>query len=87
MLLTKRADLISAAGNYRLVKLDFTVAGVKKSPKASGNRCILAVDEEMGTVRVLLVYSKNDITAQNETQEWKKMVAAEYPDIKKIFGL
>ncbi|MDO4611619.1 MAG: hypothetical protein Q4B34_02055 [Candidatus Saccharibacteria bacterium] len=34
MLLTKRADLISAAGNYRLVKLDFAVAGVKKSPKA-----------------------------------------------------
>lgn len=87
MLLTKRADLISMADSYRLVKLDFAIFGAKVSPKASGNRCILLLDDEMGVVRVLLVYSKNDISTDNETQEWKNIVKSEYLDIKKIFNL
>ena len=87
MLLTKRADLISVADNYRLVKLDFAIFGLKVSPKSSGNRCILLLNDTLRIVRVLLVYSKNDIPTHNETQEWKKIIKAHYSDIGKIFNL
>lgn len=87
MLLTKRADLISAADNCRLAKLDFAIFGIKRSPKASGNRCILFLDDDMGIVKILLVYSKNDISTHNETQEWKNIIKAQYPSIGEIFNL
>ena len=63
MLHYNRADLISASGSYKLVKLDFAVEGTRMSPKASGSRCILLVDEDTRLVRVLLVYSKNEISS------------------------
>jgi len=87
MLLYKRADLISVSGCYKLVKLDFAVEGTQMSPKASGNRCILFVDEDMRMVKILLVYSKNDISPPNETQKWKKIVKDEYGEIAKLFSL
>lgn len=87
MLFTKRADLISATDNYRLVKLDFAIFGLKISPKASGNRCILFLDDNMWVVKILLIYSKNDIPAQNETQEWKNIIKTQYPNIGDIFNL
>ena len=87
MLLTKRADLISVADNFRLVKLDFAIFGLKISPKSSGNRCILFLDDRMRTVRILLVYSKNDIPTHNETQEWKNIIKIQYPNTKDIFNL
>lgn len=83
----KRADLISAAGQYKLVKLDFVVEGTRVSPKSSGNRCILVVDEDTRKVRILLVYSKNDISEPNETAKWKAAVKQEYADVAKIFNL
>ena len=87
MLLTKRADLISVADNFRLVKLDFAIFGLKISPKSSGNRCILFLNDRMRTVRILLVYSKNDIPTHNETQEWKNIIKIQYPNTKDIFNL
>ncbi|MBR3595288.1 hypothetical protein IKL45_03625 [Candidatus Saccharibacteria bacterium] len=87
MLLTKRADLISIAENHRLAKLDFAIFGIKISPKASGNRCILAIDDDLNIVRILLVYSKNDIPAKNETQEWKNIIKAHYSDVASLFNL
>lgn len=78
MLLTKRADLISVVNGYRLVKLDFAIFGIKISPKASGNRCILLLDDDIGSVRILLIYSKNDIPTRNETQEWKNIIKSQY---------
>lgn len=87
MLSTKRADLISVADNCRLVKLDFAIFGMKISPKSSGNRCILFLDDDMRIVKILLVYSKNDIPTHNETQEWKNIIKAQYPSIGEIFSL
>ena len=87
MLSTKRADLISVADNFRLVKLDFAIFGLKISPKSSGNRCILFLDDHMRIVRILLAYSKNDIPTHNETQEWKNIIKIQYPNIKDIFNL
>lgn len=87
MLLTKRADLISVAENSSLVKLDFAIFGLKVSPKSSGNRCILFLDDEIKIVKVLLVYSKNDISTNNETQAWKNIIKSQYPELAGIFNL
>ncbi|MBQ3280133.1 hypothetical protein IJG92_00490 [Candidatus Saccharibacteria bacterium] len=87
MLKTQRADLIFTNGDYRLVKLDFAIFGTKMSPKKSGNRCILVVDDKLRLVRILLVYAKTDLPSKNETQQWKNIVREEYKDLAKIFGL
>lgn len=87
MLKTQRADLISVNGNYRLVKLDFAIFGTKLSPKKSGNRCILVVDDKLRLVRILLVYAKTDLSPKNETQQWKNILRDEYDDVVKIFNL
>ena len=82
-----RADLIASIGSYKLVKLDFAVAGTRTSPKSSGNRCILYVDEETRRVEVLVAYSKNEIGPPNETSKWKQLVKAQYGDVAQIFSL
>ena len=87
MLFTKRADLISIAENSRLVKLDFAIFGLKVSPKSSGNRCILFLDDDIKLVKVLLVYCKNDISTNNETQAWKNIIKSQYPELAGIFNL
>jgi hypothetical protein len=82
-----RADLIYSVGYYKLVKLDFSIAGTRISPKKSGNRCLLFVDEERRYVQILIAYSKNDISPPNETAKWKRIIKAEYRDIAGIFPL
>jgi len=86
MLAYKRADLIKECGQYKLVKLDFAVEGTRISPKASGNRCILCIDETIRQVRILLVYSKNDVVSNAETVWWKNKVFRQYKDIDEIFN-
>jgi hypothetical protein len=85
--LYNRASVIAVSGVYKLAKLDFNVAGTRESPKSSGNRCIICVDEGMRLARILLVYSKNEISPPNETQKWKRIIRDEYKDIGRIFGL
>ena len=87
MLLYSRANLISTSREYQLVKLDFAVEGTQMSPKASGNRCILVVNNNVRLVRVLLIYSKNEISEPNETQKWKGIIKNEYSDVAEIFNL
>ena len=87
MLQYSRADLISTSGCYKLVKLDFAIEGTRMSPKASGNRCILFVDEDARSVKILLVYSKNEISSPNETQKWKNIIKDEYGEISKLLNL
>ena len=87
MLQYNRADLISASGCYKLIKLDFAVEGTRISPKASGNRCILFVDEDTRSVKILLVYSKNEISSPNETHKWKSIIRDEYRELSEFFDL
>ncbi|MGH7195602.1 MAG: hypothetical protein ACREGA_02370 [Candidatus Saccharimonadales bacterium] len=87
MLEYQRADLIYSVGNYKLVKLDFAVEGTKLSPKSSGNRCILLVDEDFRTIKILLVYSKNDIASPNKTQKWQAIIKKQFPELSGIFNL
>jgi len=87
MLQYSRADCILTSGEHQIVKLDFAIEGTQTSPKSSGNRCILFVDNNARLVRVLLVYSKNEISEPNETQKWKGIIKQEYKDIDRIFNL
>jgi len=87
MLQYNRADLISTSGCYKLIKLDFAVEGTRISPKASGNRCILFVDEDTRSVKILLVYSKNEISSPNETQKWNSIIRDEYAKMAELFSL
>ena len=88
MLRYNRADLISEVEEYQLVKLDFAIEGTQMSPKKSGNRCILFVDNGASRkVRILLVYSKNEISEPNETQKWKAIIKSEFEEIADIFKL
>ncbi len=74
-------------GQHKIVKVEFSVAGTNQSAKSSGNRLIVWVNEETRTSLILLAYSKNDISTHNETQEWKKIVKENYPELKSIFRL
>ena len=49
--------------------------------------CILYVNNTTRLVRVLLVYSKNEISEPNETQKWKSIIKNEYNDVAEIFKL
>ncbi len=87
MLEYKRADLIASVDQFKLVKLDFAVEGTKISPKSSGNRCILVINEDYRSARILMVYSKNNIGSPNETSKWKKTIKHQFSDIAEIFTL
>lgn len=87
LLQTTKADLITETGEIKIVKTDFRVAGTKESAKASGNRCIILVNEEKKLVSVLLVYCKTDLPSSNETAEWKKLVLSDNPELKKYISV
>jgi len=81
---TSKLDVICPCDEYMLIKLDFTVAGSNVSAKSSGNRIVAAVDSKLRIIKILLVYSKNDISQPNETVKWKKMIAENYEEFKKL---
>lgn len=82
--LDSKLDVICPCGQYMMIKLDFAVAGTQMSPKSSGNRVIAAVDSTNKIIKILLVYSKNDICQPNETAKWKNIVADNYEEFKKL---
>lgn len=79
---TNRAEVVSG-GTKKIVKVYFKIAGTDESAKSSGNRVIASIDEEDRTVRLLLIYCKNDIGPPNETQKWQKIVKDQFPEIFK----
>ncbi|MBP9817595.1 hypothetical protein KBC75_02435 [Candidatus Shapirobacteria bacterium] len=79
-----KLDIICPCNGYILVKLDFKIAGSNVSAKSSGNRVVAAVDNENKVVKILLVYSKNDIGPPNETAKWKKLVSENYFEFKTL---
>ena len=82
--LDSKLDVICPCGEYMMIKLDFAVAGTQMSPKSSGNRIVAAVDSNKKIIKILLVYSKNDICSPNETAKWKNIVASYYDEFKNI---
>lgn len=85
LLETSIAETIILSGSVRMAKTEFRVAGTKESRKSSGNRCIVAVHDDIGVVKVLLVYQKTDLGDGNETTKWKQIIKENYSEYSKIF--
>lgn len=78
------AEIIVDAGDIRICKTEFKIAGTQKSRHGSGNRCIVAVHKDSCSVHVLLVYHKNDLGGSSETASWKALVKENYPEYAKM---
>jgi len=80
LLNTTIAEVIIKGSNVRIAKTEFKIAGTNESRKSSGNRCIVAIHKDISSVKVLLVYHKNDLGDGNETAKWKQIIKNNYPD-------
>ena len=81
---TDRLDCIKFCEPYGLFKFDFAVAGTQKSPKNSGNRIILFLDNEQENIDLLLIYHKEDLGKRRpETEAWKYLIKNNFPEIWK----
>jgi len=82
---TSIAEIIAKKDDIQIIKTEFRIAGTKESAKGSGNRCIIALHKDTQTVKVLLVYHKNDLAGDgNETSKWKKCIRENYVEYKEI---
>jgi hypothetical protein len=83
---TSRAETICSVDGIKIVKTEFRVDRTKESAKTSGNRCIVAWNEEKKSVSILLVYSKTDIAGHNETAVWQKLIKENYAEYENLFN-
>lgn len=79
------AEIIFVGEGLKICKVEFKVAGTKFSRHASGNRCIVALYPEKSLIKILLMYSKNDLPSKNETAAWQKIIKENYPEYKDLF--
>lgn len=84
LLLTDRAETICDVDGVKIIKTKFKIVKSKESAKASGNRCIVAWYPDRQYVSVLLVYGKPDLSGNNETASWKRIMKDNYPDLRDI---
>ncbi len=77
---TTIAETITCCGSIRIAKVEFRVAGTRESRKSSGNRCIVAVHQDISVIKLLLIYHKSDLGDGNETAKWKQIVKDNYLD-------
>lgn len=82
---TSKAETVCDVDGIKIIKTEFRVDRSKESAKTSGNRCIVAWNQEKQFVAVLLVYSKTDIASHNETAEWQRIVKDNYPEYIHLF--
>lgn len=82
---TSIAETIVDADNVKIVKTEFRVAGTSQSRKGSGNRCIIAVHQDIDSVYVLLVYGKGDLRKGGETAQWQKIIKKNYKRYRDLF--
>lgn len=83
ILTTNKATTIVDAGDIKIIKTEFKIAGSKESAKTSGNRCIVAWHTKERFVSILLVYNKTDLNSKNkETDEWKSIIKSNYPQYR-----
>ncbi len=84
---TDKAEILHAVDGHRLVKIYFTVARSGKSAKASGHRCILYLESKTKTARILLVYSKQELSSPNETSKIRAQIKEDHPETTALFNL
>lgn len=79
-----KMETVNDSGDVLICKLMFSVAGTGRSPKASGNRVIVALHKNEKVSYILLVYHKNDLGKVGETQKWKKLIKENFSFYKDI---
>jgi hypothetical protein len=75
---------IADSKDIKMCKTEFKISGTPQSRHGSGNRCIVAIHKNTNKVCVLLVYGKTDLSGHNETLEWKRLIAENYPEYKEL---
>ncbi len=85
LLKTSKAETICDFGSQKFIKTEFRVFGTKDSAKTSGNRCIVVADYAKREVKILLIYTKTDLSGHNETAEWQRLVKENYTEFKNVF--
>lgn len=76
---SQQVDELKSGDGCKLFKYDFAVAQSNVSPKGSGNRCIVFLDEKTHRQDVLIVYGKGDLPKNMlETQYIYSTVEKEY---------
>lgn len=81
---TKRVDIVTRGDAMVICKGRFKVHGTDTSAKSSGNRFILAVNTEQGISHVLLIYGKDHIKGDHETDWWKGEIKDTYPELRDL---
>ncbi len=79
------AETIIDSKTVKICKTEFKIAGTQESRHGSGNRCIIAIHKEQNEVKVLLVYTKTDLSGHNETAEWQCIVKENYAEYRHLF--
>ncbi|MCL2882633.1 MAG: hypothetical protein FWF45_07115 [Coriobacteriia bacterium] len=79
---TDQVDELHHEGACWLFKYDFAIALSHRSPKGSGNRCLVFLDGETHQLHILLVYRKGDLPKdRGETQYLEQVLQREYREL------
>lgn len=84
LLLKTIAEIIVENEEFKISKVEFKVAGTNESRHSSGNRCIIAINNQNNSIKILLLYHKNDLGNGNETSKWKQIIKENYPEYKNL---
>ncbi|MBQ3436740.1 hypothetical protein IJG26_02215 [Candidatus Saccharibacteria bacterium] len=71
---SQQVDELKSDGKRWLFKYDFAVAKSGKSPKKSGNRCVCLLDTEKREIKILAIYTKDDLPKNMGETQWIKEV-------------
>lgn len=79
--LTDQIDEFKYNDNKWLAKYDFKIAKTNESPKSSGNRCVLFIDNTKNTIDILMIYNKTHLPKnKDETKYIMDEIANNYKD-------
>lgn len=67
---TQQVDELKSDGERWLFKYDFAIAKSGKSPKKSGNRCVCLLDIKKREIKILSIYSKDDLPKNMGETQW-----------------
>jgi len=74
---TQQVDELWYMNAYWILKYDFRVAQTNESPKSSGNRCVIFLDNNINKIVILLIYGKGDLPKNISEQAYIERVLTE----------
>ena len=82
---SNQIDELKYIDNMWLAKYDFKIAGSKQSTKASGNRCILNINNEKNIIEVLMIYNKTHLPKnKDETKYIMQEIENNYKQLSEL---